>query len=166
MRKIFKILLVIILFCISGCSNINPEIDENENIEDIEEQQEDETMDNEINRSIKLIIGDQEVYATLNTDPAADSFLAMLPAEFTFEDFNGVEKISYPPTSFSIEHSSYGLEPTAGDLAIYAPWGNLSIFYEPYQYTEDLISLGHIDEGLDILTSQNENFTVKIELAD
>lgn len=163
MRKIFKILLVIILFCISGCSNVNSE---NENIEEVEEQQEEEIVDNEINQRIKLTIGAQEVYATLNDDPAADSFLAMLPAEFSFEDFNGVEKISYPSTPFSIENSSCGLEPAIGDLAIYAPWGNLSIFYKPYHYTEDLISIGHIDEGLDILTSQNENFIVKIELVD
>lgn len=163
MRKILSILLVIILFCISGCSNNDSE---NENVEEVDEQQEDEIMNNEINRRIKLTIEDQEVYATLNDDPAAESFLAMLPADFTFEDFNGVEKISYPSTPFSIENSSYGLEPAIGDLAIYAPWGNLSIFYQPYQFSDDLISLGHIDEGLDILTSQNENFIARIELAD
>lgn len=163
MRKILSILLVIILFCISGCSNIDSE---NENVEEVEEQHEDEIMDSEINRRIKLTIEDQEVYATLNDDPAADSFLAMLPAEFTFEDFNGVEKISYPSTPFSIKNSSYGLEPGIGDLAIYAPWGNLSIFYQSYQFSNDLISLGHIDDGLDFLTSQNENFIARIELAD
>ena len=53
-----------------------------------------------------------------------------------------------------------------GDILVYAPWGNLSIFYHEYNYTDDLLAIGHIDEGLDILTSQTEDFKVTIELSE
>ena len=32
-----------------------------------------------------------------------------------------------------------------GDLAYYAPWGNLAFFYESYRYSGGLIRLGRID---------------------
>lgn len=88
----------------------------------------------------------------------------MLPLELTFEDFNGIEKISYLNESLPAENEPDGFDPNIGDLCLYAPWGNLSIFYQDFRYSESLISLGRIDSGMDIISNINENFNVKMEV--
>lgn len=52
----------------------------------------------------------------------------MLPVTMTFEDFNNTEKIAYPKTPFTLEGTKKGAAPAEGDILVYAPWGNLSIF--------------------------------------
>ena len=37
--------------------------------------------------------------------------------------------------------------PSIGDIAYYAPWGNLAIFYRDFPYSPGLIKLGVIDTG-------------------
>ena len=53
--------------------------------------------------------------------------------------------------------------PDVGDLCLYAPWGNLSIFYQDFRYSESLIMLGHVDSGMDIVSSMEENTAVVLE---
>jgi hypothetical protein len=36
-------------------------------------------------------------------------------------------------------------DPSVGDIAFYAPWGNLAIFYRDAKYASGLIILGKID---------------------
>jgi hypothetical protein len=38
-----------------------------------------------------------------------------------------------------------------GDVAYYAPWGNLAIFYKEFRYSKGLIRLGRIDAGVEAL---------------
>ena len=93
--------------------------------------------------------------------PAANDLYQMLPLELTFEDFNNVEKISYLEKSLTTEG-----EPDVGDLCLYAPWGNLSIFYQDFRYSERLIMLGHIDSGMDVISSMTDDFSTTLEKAD
>ncbi|MGN0618444.1 MAG: cyclophilin-like fold protein [Ruminiclostridium sp.] len=53
-----------------------------------------------------------------------------------------------------------------GDLCLYAPWGNLSIFYRDFRYSNSLILLGHIDTDMNIIGSMNEDFEARLEKAD
>jgi len=39
-----------------------------------------------------------------------------------------------------------------GDVAYYAPWGNLVIYYKDFGYSPGLIGLGRIDAGLEALS--------------
>jgi hypothetical protein len=55
-----------------------------------------------------------------------------------------------------------GIEPAVGDIAYYAPWGNLAIFYRGFAYSEGLYKLGRIDSGLEALR-KNRSATVSIE---
>ena len=99
-------------------------------------------------------------------NPAANSLKEMLPISMTFEDFNDTEKISFPDVPFTLEGTKRGAAPSKGDILIYEPWGNLCIFYRDGDYSDDLLAVGHIDKGLEILASQDGEFTVVIEPAE
>lgn len=121
--------------------------------------------DNNIGKTIKLIINDKTYSAQLYNSPAADSLYGMLPLTLTFEDFNGIEKIAYLNDSLDIEGEPDGFQPVKGDLCLYAPWGNLSVFYQDFRYSEQLISLGHIEDGaLNEMAGMDEDFVVTIEI--
>ena len=121
--------------------------------------------DNNIGKTIKLIINDKTYSAQLYNSPAADSLYGMLPLTLTFEDFNGIEKIAYLNDSLNIEGEPDGFQPVKGDLCLYAPWGNLSVFYQNFRYSEQLISLGHIeDSALNEMAGMDEDFMVTIEI--
>lgn len=113
-----------------------------------------------------MVIGGQEIRITLYDTPAANDLYNMLPLELNFEDFNGVEKISYLEKSLITDGEPDGCDPDIGDLCLYAPWGNLSIFYQDFRYSERLIMLGHIDSGMDIISGMTDDFSATLEKAD
>lgn len=117
-------------------------------------------------RKLTLTIDGQEISITLYDTPAANALYNMLPLELTFEDFNGVEKISYLTDELPIEGEPDGCDPDVGDLCLYAPWANLSIFYQDFRYSNSLIKLGHIDEGMDIIGGMDEDFSATLEKVD
>ena len=90
----------------------------------------------------------------------------MLPLELTFEDFNGIEKIAYMDHELPTEGEPDEFDPDAGDLCLYAPWGNLSIFYKDFRNSNGLISLGYIDSGMDIIGNMSEDFSASLEKAE
>jgi hypothetical protein len=67
----------------------------------------------------------------------------------TLEDYAGTEKISNLPKRLSTENAPSGSDPSVGDIAYYAPWGNLAIFYRDFGYSRGLVILGKIDSGMD-----------------
>ena len=52
----------------------------------------------------------------------------------------------------------------AGTLALYAPWGNLSVFYKPFRESRGLVPLGRFVEGADKISTLGE--AVRIERAE
>ncbi len=122
-----------------------------------------ETEEETMERKLKLIIDGQEISITLYNTPTANALYDMLPLDLTFEDFNGVEKISYLTDELPTEDEPDGCDPDVGDFCLYAPWGNLSIFYQDFRYSNSLIKLGHIDSGMDIISSRNEDFSAILE---
>ena len=86
--------------------------------------------------------------------------------ELNFSDYNGTEKIAYPPEALPTEGEPDGCDPDVGDLCLYAPWGNLCIFYQDFRYSQSLIKLGHIKSGMDRLSGTNGDFTATLERAD
>ena len=114
-------------------------------------------------RKLRMIVDGQEIAITLYNTPAANALYDLLPLELTFEDFNGIEKISYLSEELPTDGEPDGCDPDVGDLCLYAPWGNLSIFYQDFRYSESLIMLGHVDSGMDIVSSMEENTAVVLE---
>ena len=130
-----------------------------------EKKEEESQMENE-ERKLKMTIDGQEISISLYDTPAANALYEMLPLELTFEDFNGVEKISYLPQELPTEGEPDGCDPDVGDFCLYAPWGNLSVFYQDFRYSDSLILLGHIDSGMELLSGQSGDFSATLEVAE
>lgn len=91
--------------------------------------------------------GAATITATLDDSPAARDFASLLPLTLTLDDYNATEKISNLPRRLAIEGAPAGFDPSPGDLAYYAPWGNLAIFYKDFGYSRGLVKLGTIVSG-------------------
>jgi hypothetical protein len=100
---------------------------------------------------IRLTFDGKAVEATLLDNATARDFLSLLPMSLTLEDYNATEKIGYPPRKLSTAGAPAGVDPSVGDIAYYAPWGNLAIFYKDFGYSRGLVSLGRIDSGVEAL---------------
>ena len=139
-----------------------PDVDAWLNSIGFEEKETEQVMENK-ERKLKIVVEDQEIGITLYDTPAANALYDMLPLELTFEDFNSVEKISYLEQSLTTEGEPGGCDPDTGDLCLYAPWGNLSIFYQDFRYSEGLVMLGHIDSGMAIISGMTDDFSATLE---
>ena len=124
-------------------------------------QGDEETLEN---ARIKLTVnGNEEVFVSLDDNQASRDFLEMLPLTLTFEDFNSTEKIATLPNELSTEGQPSGYTPEIGDFAYYAPWGNISVFYKDFRYSNSLYKLGTIESGTEIFENMNNDFEVTIE---
>jgi len=112
---------------------------------------------------ITVTTGNEVLPATLNDSPAARDFAAMLPLELSLRDFHGTEKIADLPRKLDTTGAPKSYMPTAGDITLYAPWGNLAIFYKPFQDSPGLVPLGKFDSPLE---GHLKDGPVRIERAD
>ena len=112
---------------------------------------------------IKLNVGDKTIMATLNESKASQDFLALLPLTLTLEDYAGIEKISYLPKKLSTQGAPAAGNFIPGDVAYYAPWGNLAIHHHEFGYASGLLILGAIDSNKDVLIKPG-TFNVTVEL--
>lgn len=148
----------------SGGSSLSSDIDEWIEKNNIGQNQTSEV----ITSRIKLTINNnEEIYVRLDNNQTAQDFASMLPLTLEAEDYNSTEKIATLPRELTTEGSPSGYTPKTGDFAYYAPWGNLSIFYNDFRYSESLIKLGEFENGeIDKIKNLNDNFTIKIERAE
>lgn len=100
---------------------------------------------------IRLRVNGKSITATLDDNATARDFLSLLPMTLALEDYAATEKIAYPPRKLSTAGSPAGSDPSVGDIAYYAPWGNLAIFYKDFGYSRGLVILGKIDSGMEAL---------------
>ena len=101
---------------------------------------------------IRLTINGKSMTATLDDNPAARDFLALLPITLKLEDYASTEKVAYLPRKLSTQGAPAGIDPDVGDIAYYAPWGNLAIFYRDFGYSTGLVRLGRFDAGVEALS--------------
>ena len=100
---------------------------------------------------IRLDVDGTLIAATLDDNATARDFASLLPLALTLEDYAATEKISDLPRRLSTEGSPPGSDPDVGDIAYYAPWGNLAVFYRDFGYSTGLVKLGSIDGGFEAL---------------
>jgi hypothetical protein len=100
---------------------------------------------------IRLTFDGKAVHATLLDNATARDLLSLLPMTLTLEDYASTEKIGYPPRKLSTAGAPAGVDPSVSDIAYYAPWGNLAIFYKDQGYADGLTKLGRIDSGIEAL---------------
>ncbi|MFE4579429.1 cyclophilin-like fold protein [Streptomyces chartreusis] len=110
---------------------------------------------------LRVTIDGRPVDATLNDSPAARDLASLLPLALDLEDFDGTERIAYPPRKLTTENAPEPQAPKTEDLTYYAPWGNLAVFYKDGpSASSDLLILGHIDADADLL-SEADRITIE-----
>lgn len=107
---------------------------------------------------ITITVEGRAVSAELFDNPAAARLAAMFPLTLEMRDFNRAEKMAYPPRKLDLSGAPRGLAPVAGDIAVYAPWGDVCVFYRDSEANGDLVPLGRVTSGLDILAGQEGAF--------
>ena len=112
---------------------------------------------------IKFSFEEKEIVVLLRDNSAARSLLEQLPLILKFENYGGIEKISYPPEKLDISKAPNNYTPSAGDLTYYAPWGNLAFFHKDYRNSDGLVPLGRIESGIENLQEINGDFSVTVE---
>jgi hypothetical protein len=102
---------------------------------------------------IRITIDGKAVEGTLLDNATARDLVSLLPLEVQLKDHAATEKIAYLPRKLSTAGAPEGSTPSAGDIAYYAPWGNLALFHKGFEYSPGLVLLGRIDTGLEALRS-------------
>jgi len=108
---------------------------------------------------IKITAGNTVLTATMLDNATSHDFMSLLPMTLTLEDYAATEKIGDLPRKLSTQGAPPGHDPSIGDITLYAPWGNLAIFYKDFDYASGLVNLGRIDSGIDKLSSLNGGVT-------
>lgn len=120
------------------------------------------TIDNKTEQKIVIRKGNKQVIVKLGQGSAAKDLYKHLPLKVKFEDFNSTEKIAYLNTALNMQGEPKGYTPQVGDLAYYAPWKNLSVFYKDFRYSENLIYLGKIEKGaVNLETFEGEDIVIE-----
>ena len=114
------------------------------------------------------INGEEEVIIALYDNTAVDALLERLPLEnLSFFDLSGIEKpIERLDEPLSLGEEEPGYDPVTGEMVIYRPWANFTIFYGDFRYSDELVPLGKVESGLEVLSSKTEDFTGTLELLE
>lgn len=116
----------------------------------------------EAKMKIRMTTGETVLTATMLDNATARDFVALLPTTLTLRDYAGTEKVSDLPWKLSTKGAPAGIDPSVGDITLYAPWGNLAIFYRDFGYASGLILLGKVDEGTDRLSQLKGKVTFEL----
>ena len=136
------IILCILLLMITGCNS----------------KKDNKNNSNEVVKSVKAIINDNEYIINLESNETAQQFASILPQELNMKELNGNEKYIYLDRSFPT-NSYYPQKIYAGDVMLYGD-NCLVIFYKSFNSDFSYTKIGHIDNlpGLG-----NGNIIVKFE---
>lgn len=107
---------------------------------------------------LEIIVGNDIIMGELEDNTITRQLLELSPLELKMEDYAGSEKIAYPPRKLNTAGAKNGLDPKTGDLALFAPWGNLVVFYWKGHSSDGLYYLGHITSGLEKLEDHAKDF--------
>lgn len=114
---------------------------------------------------IRLIAGGEVLPAILEDNPTSRDLASMLPLTIRMSDYNRTEKTGKPPRALSTEGAPDGFDPSVGDIALYAPWGTLVLYYRDFVWSRGLIPLGRITSGADRLAAMPDPFEITLERA-
>lgn len=122
------------------------------------------TIESVKDMKLKITVGSKTASAVLYDNPTTRDFVAQLPLTVDMEDFAGKEKIFYPANKLSTSELKAVSDPIIGDINVYAPWGNIAVFYSSYSDSIDLIRIGRITEGIDAFNVPGKLTKVTYEL--
>ena len=139
--------LVAASFGHAGCSAEQPSENARTAVAQIEPDQKETAM------QIRIVAGERVVTARLEDSAAARDFSALLPLRVTLKDYASTEKVADLPRALAVEGAPAAITPVARDLAYYAPWGNLALFYRDGHHSPGLVRLGRIEPDAGQLAS-------------
>lgn len=158
MKKLLASIALAVTLLMSGCAGADaPDIKAAQNPAPKVQSAQNKTQQSQSaaqGTKLKLQVDGKNIIVVLADNAAAKRLIDMLPAEINLNDFNHTEKIGYFKNKLTGD----------GDVCIYVPWGNISVFYKDFRYTDDLIYLGHVEQGLDILSTQQSDFKVNFSI--
>ncbi|WP_373166676.1 cyclophilin-like fold protein [Agathobaculum sp. Marseille-P7918] len=114
---------------------------------------------------LRLAIDGEEVVIAMYDNTAVDALMERLPLEeLSFFDLSGIEKpIERLEEPLSLGEEEPGYDPVTGEMVIYRPWANFTIFYGDFRYSSELVPLGKVESGLEVLSSKTEDFAGTLE---
>jgi hypothetical protein len=112
---------------------------------------------------IKCAFANHRFTVTLEDNPTARDLVSLLPVDLTIEDYSTNEKIAGLPRKLSEDGSKPYSNEMPGDLAYYAPWGNLAFFHSIYRYSKGLIRIGRLNDAVRPLHTRGR-FGLRIDL--
>jgi hypothetical protein len=120
---------------------------------------------NEKNVRIKIMVDNTEVTALMADNVAARDFVSRLPLSVWMDDFANTEKIFYPEPDITIKGISGGHTTETGDICVYAPWGDVFVYYgSGGGYSKDIILLGSLESGVEVFNVEGSLPFVKFEV--
>ena len=143
--KIKKILLVLIVILITGCSNNKVELPKENN-------------DLGVNNQVKVLIEKKGYTINLEDNETTKEFVNMLPLELNMNELNGNEKYIYLDTTLPT-NSSNPKRINVGDVMLYGD-NCLVIFYKSFDTSYSYTKIGHIDN---LPNLGNDSISVKFE---
>jgi hypothetical protein len=115
---------------------------------------------------VRFAVDDTEIIVRIADNPTSRDLLSLLPLTLQFQEFSGMEKISYLPRELTIEGSA-SATPENGDLIYFVPWGNLGFFYNAERrdksYDDRVILIGKVETGFELLENL-ETGSVQVEV--
>ncbi len=116
--------------------------------------------------NIRITIGSASMAATLADNSTARDFLSLLPLTVTLRDFSDAEKVSGAlPKRLSEEGAPATDAGAVGDIAYYAPWGNIAFYRGRGPDAYGVIKIARITSGIEAL-NQPGQVRVTITRAD
>jgi hypothetical protein len=102
---------------------------------------------------INIAIGSTQLAATLEDNPTARDFASLLPITLTLRDFSSAEKVSGTlPKRLSEEGAPATDAGAVGDIAYYAPWGNIAFYRGRGPDAAGVIKIAKITSGIEALS--------------
>lgn len=111
--------------------------------------------------TIEIVAGARRWTARIADTPAGRDFLGQLPLDVTLREYGGNQMIADLPRALTRDGAPDAATPRAGDIAFYAPWGNLAIFYGDGRHSPGLIPLGRIEAGGSIREGAGLRVTIR-----
>ncbi len=116
--------------------------------------------------AIHLTIGTSTMTATLDDNPTARDFAALLPLSLTLRDFGAAEKVSGALSRpLSVAGAPAKAAGALGDIAYCAPWRNIAFYRGPGPNAAGVIRIARITAGIEAL-EQPGQVQVTITRAD